>query len=238
MKKIKVLQNLYLATLILIAVLVSFYDYLFGKIFGHSFHIEAVISIILLIFAWFVFSRYHEEVEKNFKEMAELKRSDSDYREIVDEAFKYIGSLNVQIDQVRSIFSDLKKFPENKKDFRYIMEYLAEKILGLVPTDFVCFRIVDLDTANTLSEYAVGRRGVPFSGLKISNTMLVGNIEIEGTKVCRTDPRNLSIQAFCLVSPLKLSDEQAVMIEAILNQLKMLYLIFSSNYYTESRLIK
>jgi hypothetical protein len=118
------------------------------------------------------------------------------------------------------------------------MEHLGQKIFSIIPTDFVHFRIVDLNTTNTLSEYSAGRNGKTFPDLKISNAKLIETGVIEGAYVCQVNPRNLTIKVFCLISPQSPDEEQMVMIEAIMNQLKMLFLVFSSHYYQNSHLIK
>ncbi|MBI4779408.1 hypothetical protein HY797_03070, partial [Candidatus Falkowbacteria bacterium] len=93
----------------------------------------------------------------------------------LDEAFKYIGQINVQISEIRSIFSDVKKYPENKKDLKYSMEFMANKILGIINADWVVLRIIALDNLTSLTEYNLARTEGASIKQSISNKELVDN---------------------------------------------------------------
>lgn len=240
LNKVKIFEKLYSLLLLAVAVLIIFHHFLFNfDLFGLDEEFVEAAVLTSFIFAAYVIHRlYSREVRKNFVEMEKLKETERDYEKIVEEVFKYVGALNVQIDHVKSIFSDLKKYPENKKDFKYIQEYLAGKILGIVQTDFIIFRIVDLASANTLSEYELTRNGTAMPDLKIGNADLLEGKEVAGCRYFKSDQRNLKIKVFCALSPVETDEDQKVFISAIVNQLEMLFLVFSSIYYQDSHLLE
>ena len=146
-------------------------------------------------------------------------------------AFKHIGSVNVQIDEVRSAFSEIKKYPENKKDFKYILQFLVNKVLCMTDSDWVLFRIIDAANTSTLGEYYEARGDTASLKYKFSNKKLLVNDSIHGCTIVKSTQENFTIKTCCIFQASLINRDQEILIKAIVNQLEMLFLIFSSNYY-------
>jgi hypothetical protein len=151
----------------------------------------------------------------------------------LDDAFKYIGTVNIQIQEIKSVFSSVRKFPENKKDFGYILQFLADRVLSMVNTGWVLFRIIDTQSLNSLGEYSETRGDSVLPRHRISNKALVSSEKL-GFTVVESGQENFYIKTFCIIPEVKLSRDNRVFIKAIVNQLEMLFLIFTSIYYRES----
>lgn len=183
---------------------------------------ESVILAVLVIIGFIINRFYH----------AELNRRQQD----IDGMLDYIGHVNVQIHQVRESFRDIKKYPESKSDLKYIYEILADRILGTINVDWVLFRIVDISSRNTLSEYIQTRGNALAAKCEVSNNDLVKGRINPGYSAVRTSQDNFNILAFCVLPTSRLNGDQKIFIGRIVNDLGMLYLIFSSTYYKNNRL--
>lgn len=235
------LKNLYVILFIAIIAAIVFHPFILEKSLMTLSHeeeenLEVILTISLLGLGYLIYVLYEREARKKQSEMIKCNYQKTGLEKKLDEAFKYIGQINVQISEIRSIFSDVKKYPENKKDLKYSMEFMANKILGIINADWVVLRIIALDNLTSLTEYNLARTEGASIKQSISNKELVDN-KSRGVTVLASEQNNLFIKAYCVLSEIKISREQKIFIKAICSRLELLYLIFSSNYYKNSRLI-
>jgi hypothetical protein len=176
---------------------------------------------------------YMKEAEKSRLKCQQLLNARMGMEDRLNEAFKYIGSLNVQIEEIRSIFSDSIKYPENKKEMKYIMEFLAGRVLGIVDAEWVILRIVEPGNLKTLREAHMARGGAILLGAPIENETLVWQKgdRLKEYSVVASTQKSLDLAVFCVLPRKDLSRNQRIFLEAITNQLQMLFLIFTSSYY-------
>lgn len=176
--------------------------------------IEAIMLFILVAVAFAIRFLYKKRLKQNEEEL--------------HETLSYIGAVNLQVDQIKSIFDALTKFPENKKDFKYLFESLADKALGGVNCDWVLFRIIDSDSGQTLTEYTKTRKPGTALTCEIKNNKLLDGKILDGCHTVSSMQENFKIKVFCVMPVDSLDDNQKVLISAIVNNLAMLYLIFDS----------
>lgn len=238
MSKVNILRNVYLILLIVIFLLMVLTPWIIRG--GVSFIADEesieVISIALLFgTGYFIYYQYKKEVEKNKKELTRLEQDKNSLEERLDDAFKYIGKVNIQIQEIKSVFSGIEKYPARQQDIKYIFEYLSFKILSIVDVDWVLLRIVDLSKAETLREFCAVRGGGNSPQWNISNKELLKN-KLQGEyQLLKSTQNNLNLKAFCVFPKNNFSEDQKVLIGAIIGQLEMLFIIFTSLYYKNSR---
>ena len=237
-RNIKLLERTYFSILVTIFLLIVFTPYIIRSGFTLFEEEIAEVAIIVLLFTvgHVVLFLYRKEATKNLDELNRLKQDKGTLEKRLSEAFNYIGTVNIQIQEIRLVFSDIRKFPENKKDFRYIFQFLADRTLSMVNTDWVLFRIIDTQNLDTLSEYSEKHGNAVLPNHKISNRRLTSNEKFEGTTIVGSGQENFHIKTFCIIPKKKLSSDQEVFIRAIVNQLEMLFLILNSTYYKDSHL--
>jgi hypothetical protein len=184
--------------------------------------IETAILFILLILAYAANLFYLREVSR-------LRRYQVNLEDRLQDTFKYIGSVNLQMEEMKQAFANFKKYPESKKDIRTVFVYFSEKILSMVNADWVILRIIDVKNERTIREDKFIRHGNGNLVLKIENKeILVGKKRIHSYSVVHSDQDNLNIKACCIL-PVKLSNkDQEFFIRSMINQLEMLYIVFSS----------
>ena len=183
---------------------------------------------------YFIALLYRREVARNRENLIKLKRDKGTLENRLSEDFKYIGAVNVEIEAIRSVFSDIRKFPENKKDFQHILQFLAQRTLSMVNVEWILFRIINTQNLNTLCEYTEKRWNAVLPNHKISNRKLASNENFEAFTIVGSGHENIHIRTFCIIPEKKLTMDQEVFIMAVVGQLEMLFIIFTSIYYKNS----
>ena len=235
-KSIRFLERIYFLILSAIFLLIVFTPYIIRSgftVFEEQL-VEVVIIILLFATGYAVLLLYRKETAQNFIRINNLTKDKGALENRLTEAFKYIGTVNVQIQEIKSVFSDVQKFPENKKDFGIMLQFLTDRTLSMVNTGWVLFRIIDTKSLESLGEYSKTRGNSVFPRHKISNRALVSNEELKGFTVVESGHENFYIKTFCIIPNMKLSSDDEVFIKAVVNQLEMLFLIFTSIYYRDS----
>lgn len=192
---------------------------------------EVTLLVILLAAGYVARALYLRETERAKSQIADLESGRRTLEERLDEAFRYIGRLNVQIQEIESIFTHIDKYPETRNEKRKALRFLAEKILGVVGTDWVFVRIVDRERNRTLGEHWA-TRDPGATRPNVSNTDLVNRNTPGGFTVVESSQDSFSINTYCVL-PGPVERRHRILVEAIANQAEMLFLIFSSEYYKE-----
>jgi hypothetical protein len=194
--------------------------------------VEGLLIALLLVVSYVVSVLYRKELDKYRSRIAELSAKKADVESRLTDAFKYIGAANVQIEEMQSLFLSLNKYPEDKKEFKNSLSFLAQKVLGIVNVDWVIFRIINLDSLQTLREYSETRANAVLLKHNISNKSLVSTRAVDDCNVISSDQKNLTIKVFCIIpSGDHLTVTQKSLVKTIVNALEMLFIIFASQYY-------
>jgi len=192
---------------------------------------EVTLLVILLAAGYVARALYLREARRASSQIAHLEDSRRTLEERLDEAFRYIGRLNVQIQEIENSFTGISKYPETRNEKRKALRFLAEKILDVVGTEWVFVRIVDRERIRTLGEHwaALDRSA---TRPNVSNTELVNRTTPDGYTVVESSQDSFSINTYCIL-PGPVERRHRIIVEAIANQAEMLFLIFSSKYYKE-----
>lgn len=229
MRKYKKIKDLVLFLIIINIILIIVTPLFNLKLWSFSDDISEVFFISSLFFLMaFLFSFYSREVDKYKKQQEELE-------ERLRETFKYIGSINLQLEEMKKVFSSVNKYPESKKDIQALFVHSAERILGIINTDWVTLKIVDVKTGNNLHEYFISRGHKKVEKIKIENKELLnGECSFGGCSIVKSNQDNFNIKAFCVLPTVDKNENQEFLINSIVNQLEMLFIIFNSLYYKKN----
>jgi len=220
--KIYTLENLYLSVLIILVGLIIATPYLINdgfSIFDEEV-MEVVVSALLFGVGFLIYTLYKREIARHQKSL--------------DATLNYIGNLNLQISNIKSIFNSMKKYPESKNEFKLMLRFLAQRALGIVGSEWLLLRIIEINNTKTLAEHFQARGKVTLVRHEISNKNVVDKY-CPSCSVVESDQENFDIQVFCVVSKEKVSEDQRILLKAIVNNLAMLYLIFTSEHYKNTR---
>jgi len=222
-KKFKGLTLFLIVINVIVIIITPFFNV---KFWGFSDEVSEVVFISSLFLLMAVlFSFYSREVDKYKKQQEELE-------ERLRETFKYIGSINLQLEEMKKVFSSVNKYPESKKDIQALFVHTAERILGMINADWVLLKIVDVRSGNNLHEYFVSRGNKKIDKVKVeSKELLSGECSFGQCSIVKSNQENFNIKAFCILPVATKDDNQEFLINSIVNQLEMLFIIFNSLYY-------
>lgn len=222
------LKNLYLVLFLAIFLIVVLDPYLVKKYnFFNEANVEFISLAFLVLFGLAVNHLYVKEskkLEKQFEDESKKKK------EMIDENFRYIGQMNVRLQEFESALTAIKKYPETKKEMKVVLDLMANKILGIVNADWVVIRIVDTIKNQTLAELNLVKNNKNGKIINIPNKNLVDNTEINNMQIISATEKTFSLNTYCIL-PIKTDKDERMIIETIANQIDMLYIIFTSTYY-------
>jgi len=205
--------------------------YLSNKLIIEEEIIEGSLLCILFFLSILILNLYRHEVYKH-KELIKLINNEKKIaEEKLSDSFNYIGKVNVQIQEIKSIFNASNRFPETKNEFKKTFHFLSGRVFGIVNTNWVLFRIINNSTQKTLSECFKTRQDFSCDYPIISNKMIIEKQIILPFTTVVSNPQNLNILVYCALPVDKISNDQNIFIQAILNEITMLFVVFNSLYY-------
>lgn len=196
---------------------------------------ESIFLLFLITFAYFITFLYKKQSKFYKKIIADLSDSKKNSEERLNEAFKYIGKINVQTQEVESAFNVINKYPTSKQEVRKLINYLAGKILGMINSDWVVVRIVDIEKIKTLTEVYLYRNQEPKIKPLIPNKSLINKEALVNLTVISSTEDNFNINTYCIF-PAIINKEETMFVESVANQVEMLYIIYSSVYLKKENL--
>jgi hypothetical protein len=243
--KAKLLKAAYVSSLTLLFLLMVFTPYLVGSglflrarlIVGEEIA-EGVLIALLLLAGYFASIVYKKEFDKYARELEELAAKKDTLENELNEAFCYIGAVNVQLLEIKSVLTGQKRYPESKRDFKKIESLFARQALGIANVDWVVLRIVNPETLRTLQEHSEARGKARLRKHNISNKAVVSNEAVADYSVVTSEQENLTIKAFCILPTKELAESQQILIRAIVSELEMLFILLRCEYYKEGFLKK
>ncbi len=219
---------LLLSTVVFTTVFITHHFLLIKKYLIQEDAVEAALISILVLIAYLLSNVYKKELKKYLQETRKLSRDKCDLSNKLTDAFKYIGGINVQIQEIRSILCGLRKFPATENEFRKGLALFARKVLGIVNADWVVIRIIGQTKLRTIKEHFEPRENANLIIKGISNKALVANQAIDGYSIVASHHHNSMIMVFCVFPKKCLDEAEKILLEAITYQIEMLYLIFVS----------
>jgi hypothetical protein len=192
--------------------------------------IEGSLLGVLLILSILLLNIYRSEIIRH----KELIRKINDEKLKVENRLlvsdQYIGVVNVQIQEVVSIFNSIDKYPQSKADFKKSMGFFGERILGIVNSDWSLIRIIKSDTQKTICEHFQTKERFTSEYPHISNKMIIEKQPMQSHTTIISSPRNLDFLVSCIIPVDKTSKDQRAFIQAIINEISMLFVILNSSY--------
>lgn len=192
---------------------------------------EGVLLCILFLLS-LVLSYFYKREIYNQKEL--IKKIEDDKKTAAEKllnSFKYIGKINVQIQEIKSIFNNINLYPETQNDFKKTLIFLSDRVLSIVNAEWVLFRIIDSKTQKTIREQFKTRGDAFYNYPHISNKMIIEQQSDSNITSIISNPTNLNIIISCNLPIESIDNDQEIFIKAIVNELTMLFIIFNSSHY-------
>jgi hypothetical protein len=233
-----ILQSLYFIIYLLLSsviivtpILITGSIYISEKIIIDEEIAEMILLGILFSLSILIFKLYMREGVKHEELINKMKNDKKTTEERLFDSLSYIGKVNVQIEEIKTIFNTTNTYPETKNDFKKTFRFLSERVLGIVNTNWALFRIINTSTQRTISECFETRHGFSCQYPHISNKMLVEKQLISPFTTVISNSKNLNILVCCTMPIDKINSDQHIFIQAIINEIIMLFIILNSSYY-------
>ncbi len=238
---VSVLQVLYLGIYAILFFVIIYIPHLISnpvhitkKIIVEEEIIQGSFLGILFILSIWLLNLYKNETSRQRELLKKIMEDKKSSDEKLDESFKYIGQINVQIQQIKSIFSNNNGLPITRSDFKKTLFYFSERVFGIVNANWVLFRIINSNTCKTIYEQFATRHGHSFDYPHISNKSIVEKQSCSPFSTVISNPQNFNIFVCCILPVDKISNDERVFIQAITNEITMIFVILNSTYYKKA----
>jgi hypothetical protein len=192
--------------------------------------IEGFLLGVIFILSILLLNIYKREIYKH-KEL--IKQIDNEKKKVEERLLvsdQYIGAVNVQIQEIESIFNSIDKYPQTKTDFNKTMSFFGERILGIINSDWNLIRIINKNTQKTISEHFQTKERSPSVYPHVSNKMIIEKQPLVSCTTVISSPVNLDFLVSCIIPVSTISKEPRAFIQAIINEITMLFVIMNSSY--------
>ena len=196
--------------------------------------IEGILVGILFIISVLILNLYKNEVNKHKELIDVIKVDKRKVEERLHVSDQYIGKVNVQLREIESIYNSIDNYPKSKKELKKTLSYYGERILGIVKSNWVLIRIINCSTQRTISEHYEALQNTLPVYPHVSNKMILENKQPELHTSVVYNPANLDILVFCILPVEKISQEERIFIQAIIDELTKLFVVINSVYYKNS----
>jgi hypothetical protein len=191
----------------------------------------------LLILGIFILNLYKREVSRHKDTIEKINDDKKKVENRLFDSEQYIAILNVQTQEIKSIFNSIDKFPETKDQLKKAFSFFGSRVIGIVNSDWVLFRIIDSNNQRTIFEHFATRPGYSDHYPHVSNKMMIEKQSISPFLYVDSNPKKLNILVFCIIPADKIANDQQIFIQAINNEITKLFVIMNSVYYKkENRL--
>lgn len=144
----------------------------------------------------------------------------------LEEAFHYIGTVNVEIQEIHSILCGVARYPQTKRELNRLIDHLAAKAMTVAGTPWIAVRMISRSSGRTIDEHTMQRRDRVVAPLTMGNKAILKGGHAEGLQTIATRQQNLDLLTVCILPKISTSKEQLLLITAIANQIEMLFMLY------------
>jgi hypothetical protein len=233
-KKIRFLHRVFIGLLLLLTACVVATPLILGsRVFPQKSLIldedlfESVLIAGLFAIAGAIFARYRQRIRSLYGQLGQMFSTNTRLKGRLTDAFRYIGTVNVQLQEIHGITSEMVRYPENRREFKQMLASAGSKALSIVGKDWILIRVVDRHTLKTLIEHWETRGKTSFKGISVSNRLAVNSHALENLDHIQSHRDNSTASVLCVFSLPRLNQEERILIQAVAAEMEMLYTIFA-----------
>jgi len=198
--------------------------------------IEGILLGILFMVSVLILSLYKQEVNIHKELIHKIKQDKKKVEERLHISDQYIGKVNVQLQEVQSVYNSIENYPKTKTELKKTLIYFGQRILGIVSSDWVLIRILNSHTQRTINEHFEARIHHMPDYPHISNKKIIETRKLESHTTVVYSPDNLDILVFCVLPVHRITHDERVFIQAIIDELTKLFVIINSMYYKKEQI--
>ncbi len=201
-----------------------------GIPFTHRYIIEEETFETLLILALFVISfiilRSFMHTLKAYKKIAEhAGKEKSRLVSRLAEAFNYIGTVNVEIQEIESVVCDVQCYPQSRRELKKLVDQLATKAMTVAVAPWLVVRMIDRHDRQTVYEHAVTRSDQRLPSATLGNRAILDGQHGNGLQTFCSPRRNPDLLTVFILPKIDMTEDRTILLKAILNQIETSYMI-------------
>ncbi len=194
---------------------------------------EGILLGVLFLVSILILNSYKKESLRQKELINKINNEKKTVEERLNETFRYIGKINVELMEIKDTFNASIRFPETKSDFKKTLHFYSERVFGISDTDWVMFRIIDYNTQKTVIEHFDTRNGKESEYPHISNRLIIEKESFYPFGGIISNPQILNIFSCCILSKNEIGNDEKIFIQAITNEITMLFIIMNSSNLKE-----
>ena len=142
------------------------------------------------------------------------------------DAYRYIGKVNVEIQEIESALGGAAFCPQSKKEFRQLVDNLATRAMALAATPWLVVRMIDQHSGQTINEHAVRHPGSSLPSITLGNRALLEGTRVDGIQTIGPRQPNLDLLTVFILPAATITKEKSVLLTVILNHIEMLFILY------------
>ncbi|MFC1831534.1 hypothetical protein ACFL0S_05895 [Thermodesulfobacteriota bacterium] len=199
--------------------------------------IETTLIIILLGISYIIFGgfkrslrAYEEKVETSGEENSRLVSRLADVT-------NYIGTVNVELQEIQATLCGVERYPQTNRELRRYIDHLVAKTMMVAGTTWAVVRIISRHNCRTIKEYDAVRPHRVLPSSTMGNREILENLHIEGLRIVCSRQKNLDVRTVCILPKTDFSEEETILITAIISQIELLFLLYRAGFIHQQFLI-
>ena len=187
--------------------------------------LEASLILTLFIVSFFILKGFKRALEAYQRAVEQAGQENTRLVSNLTEAFHYIGTVNVEFQSIQSFLCGVEHYPQTRKELKRLLTRLASHAMTVAKTPWVAIRIIERSSGRTISEYSVQRHSGELPSMTLGNRTVLEGHRTAGFLGISSRQTNLDLLTVCILPAVPLSDEQRILLTAIVNQVEMLFMI-------------
>lgn len=199
--------------------------------------IETSLIVILFGISYFILKGFKHTLKAHERAVDRTGEEKSRLVSRLAEAFSYIGTVNVKLQEIQSILCGAERYPQTKREFKRFIDHLAAKAMTVAGTPWVVIRIISRCNDRTIKEYAIVRPKGVLPSVTMGNREILEDRHVEGLRKIGSCQKNLDLWTVCILPTIKLSEEENILITAITTQVEMLFILYRAGFLHQQSFI-
>ena len=188
--------------------------------------VEAALIVVLLGIS-FVILKSFQHTLKTYRRVAyRAGKENSRLVSRLAEAFNYIGTVNVEMQEIESILCGPKCYPRNKREFKELVEQLGTKAMSIAGVPWLVVRMIDRHSVQTTYEQVVRRFDKRLPSATLGNRDILNGQQSHGLQTIGSCQRNIDLLTVFMLPENNMTDDRNMLLMVILNQIEMRFMLF------------
>ena len=196
--------------------------------------LETLLIVILFAVSFFIWRAFGRALRAYGRIASRAGEEKSRLISRLNEAFSYIGTVNVEIKEIESILCGVEHYPQSKREFKELLDDLAAKAMTVAGVPWIVIRMINRHDGRTIKEHTVQHRPGSLPSVTMGNREILEGRHVEGLRMIAAHQKNIDLLTVCIFPEVSLSEEDIVLIAAIVNQLELFFILYRTGCFQKA----